>query len=433
MMNHPKLSKLLLSLLVAALSQFTPMLAQSGVGTGLSGRLLDPSGNAIPAAVVTIENANTGETRSLTTGDDGLWEARSLTPGSYRLVFEKEGFKRLVREGVTVTTAEVSTVNAQMEIGEIIQTIAVTADAEMVDSNSATVVRTLDNRELEFLPTAARNFTQLLIIQPGVTADLSETLTNNNNNISPSVNGARTTSNSFVFNGIDVTSLLCCNSRITGDRGTIDEGGGSLSRNIAPAPETLSEVKLQTSLYDASTGRNGGGNFQLVSKSGTNDYHGTAYYYGQNEKLIANDFFFNRFGLDRQRLRRHEGGFTFGGPILLPGVYNGKNRTFFFGSYQKTKADTTYVNQASTIRRIPAALTDDRTLAGIQSFAESIWNPEEFGPYNPNAINDISASLLQAKLPNGQYLIPSGSRRPQLRGRRSRSYLPGHQRDARHL
>ena len=98
---------------------------------------------------------------------------------------------------------------------------------------------------------------------------------NNNASISPSVNGARTTNNSFTFNGIDVTNLLCCNSRVNGSAGTIDRGGGTLSRNIAPAPETLSEVKLQTSLFDAATGRNGGGNFQLVSKSGTNEFHGT--------------------------------------------------------------------------------------------------------------------------------------------------------------
>ena len=149
-------------------------------------------------------------------------------------------------------------------------------------------------------------------------------LSNNNASISPSVNGARTTNNSFTFNGVDVTNLLCCNSRVNGDAGTIDEGGGSLSCNIAPAPETLAEVKLQTSLYDAATGRNGGGNFQLISKSGTNEFHGSIYHFLQKDKLIANDFFFNKAGVDRQNLRRNEGGFTIGGPIV-------SNKTFFFG------------------------------------------------------------------------------------------------------
>ena len=147
------------------------------------------------------------------------------------------------------------------------------------------MARTLDQKELEALPTSARNFTQLLVIEPGVSADISELLSNDNASISPSVNGARTTNNSFVFNGVDVTNLLCCNSRVSGSAGTIENGGGSLSRNIAPAPETLQEVKLQTSLYDAATGRNGGGNFTLVGKSGTNSFRGSAYYYNQNDAL----------------------------------------------------------------------------------------------------------------------------------------------------
>ena len=225
-----------------------------------------------------------------------------------------------------------------------------------------TVARTLDQRELEALPTSARNFTQLLVIEPGVSADISELLSNDNASISPSVNGARTTNNSFVFNGVDVTNLLCCNSRINGASGTIENGGGSLSRNIAPAPETLQEVKLQTSLYDAGTGRNGGGNFTLVTKSGTNAFRGTGYYFNQNDALMANDFFFNRAGIEKPILRRHEGGGTLGGPIA-------RNRTFFFGSYQRTKAETSFVDEASNTVLLPKALTDDRSDAGINAFA----------------------------------------------------------------
>ena len=103
-------------------------------------------------------------------------------------------------------------------------------------------------------------------------------------------------------------------------------------------------MKLQTSLYDAATGRNGGGNFQLISKSGTNEFHGTLYHFFQNDKLIAQRFFFNRAGLERLKLRRNEGGFTIGGPLV-------RNRTFFFGSYQFTRAQTSFVDEASNTRR----------------------------------------------------------------------------------
>jgi hypothetical protein len=379
----------------------TPVLAQTGANTGLTGRVTDSTGAAMPGVTVTVSNVDTGSERVVTTSSTGDWEARFLSPGTYRVTFEMSGFKPLRREGVTVTTAEMVTLNAALEVGTMAEAIEVRADAEMVSSTSSTVIRTLDRKELESLPTSARNFTQLLVIEPGVSADISELLSNDNASISPSVNGARTTNNSFVFNGIDVTNLLCCSSRVTGAAGTIDGGGGTLSRNIAPAPESLEEVKLQTSLYDAATGRNGGGNFQVVSKGGTNEFRGSAYYYHQNDKLMANDFFFNRAGLERPILRRHEGGATLGGPIV-------KNRTFFFVSYQATRAETSYVDEASNTVLLPRALSDDRSDEAINQFARAVW-PAAAGPVNFGVINPISRALLKAKLPDGSYLIPSGS------------------------
>jgi hypothetical protein len=378
-----------------------PCLAQTGANTGLQGRVTDSSGASVPGTTITLVRAETGERRVVATSDSGDWEARLLSPGTYQIVFECKGFKKLARDGVVVSTSEMATLNVELQVGDVGQTVEVVADADMVSSASATVVRTLDRKELENLPTSSRNFTQLLMIEQGVSADISETLSNDAASISPSVNGARTTNNSFVFNGVDVTNLLCCSSRVNGDQGTIDQGGGSLSRNMAPALETLEEVKLQTSLYDAGTGRNGGGNFQLISKSGTNAFHGSVYDYAQNEKLIANDFFYNRAGLDRPRLRRNEGGLTLGGPIL-------RNRLFFFGSYQRTQASTSFVDAANNILRLPRALTDDRSDAGINAFATAIW-PVASGPVNLSMVNPISRALLKAKYPDGSYLIPSGA------------------------
>lgn len=216
-----------------ALSLTTALaMAQTGANTGLRGRVTDQSGASIPGGTVTLVRVETGERRVVTTSEEGDWEARFLTPGIYQLIFEQAGFKKLVRDGVSVSTAEMASVNVELQVGDVGQSVEVDAHAEMVNSGSATVVRTLDQVELESLPTSSRNFTQLLVIEPGVSADISELLSNDNASISPSVNGARTTNNSFVFNGVDVTNLLCCNNRINGARGTIDEGGGSLSRNV---------------------------------------------------------------------------------------------------------------------------------------------------------------------------------------------------------
>jgi hypothetical protein len=376
--------------------------AQAGASTGLAGHVTDSSGAAVPGVTVTITNVGTGSERTVVTSTTGDWEVRFLAPGTYRVTFELASFKPLRREDITVSTAEMATVNVVLEIGGLAEAVEVRGNAEMTSSGSMTVMRTIDQKELESLPTSARNFTQFLVIEPGVSADISELLSNDNASISPSVNGARTTNNSFVFNGVDVTNLLCCNSRVNGSSGTIDNGGGSLSRNIAPAPETLQEIKLQTSLYDAATGRNGGGIFTVVSKSGTNDYRGSVYYYNQHDKLMSNDFFFNRAGIEKPILRRHEGGGTLGGPLI-------RNKTFFFGSYQRTKAETSFVDEASNTVLLPRALTDDRSDEGINRFATNIWDPRH-GAVNVNVINPISRALLKAKFTDGTYLIPSGDK-----------------------
>jgi hypothetical protein len=201
----------------------------------LSGHVVDATGAAIPGVRITIVRPEVGFERTTVTTESGDWESRFLQPGIYTVIFELDGFKTLRREGVAVTTGQMAAVNgAVMEIGAVTEAISVSADARMIATGSATIQRTLDSKELDALPTSARNFTQLLAIEPGVSADLSELLSNDNASISPSVNGARTTNNAFVFNGIDVTNMLCCNSRINGSRGTIDAGGGTLSRNLAP-------------------------------------------------------------------------------------------------------------------------------------------------------------------------------------------------------
>jgi hypothetical protein len=215
------------------------------------------------------------------------------------------------------------------------QNIVVTEDAPLLSTTQATTLRQLNSLELVQVPSSTRNFTHLLSAVAGVNADLPPVLGNDTGAMSPSVNGTRTTSNSLQFNGIDATNLL--------------SNEGSLVENIAPAPETIQEVKLQTSLYDASTGRNGGGNFQLITRGGGNRLHGSAYWFVQNEMFNANDFFFNRDGIEKPAARRNEGGFTLGGPVV-------RDKLFFFGAYQRTQALTAFVPTASSLADLPQAL-----------------------------------------------------------------------------
>ena len=171
----------------------------------------------------------------------------------------------------------------------------------------------------------------------------------------------------------------------------------------------MQEVKLQTSLYDASTGRSGGGNFQLITKSGTNEFHGSAYWYVQNEKFNANDFFFNKDGIDRPKARRNEGGFTIGGPIIT-------DQVFFFGGYQRTEAITGFVPTASSITVLPQALqlisgerTKENLLAAFSSAQPRHTRQHSKGSmpigYRSACISDVALKLLNLKNPaTGDYL-----------------------------
>lgn len=313
----------------------------------LTGTLTDQNGAVIPAVSVTVTNTATALTRTVQTNEDGRWTVTNLPIGTYKVTYEKEGFKRSASDGVDVEAAVTRSVEATLEAGFSDVYVDVSADQPLVQAESAAVSRQITGEQLTKTPTSTRSFTGLLGAESGVSSDLSPVGVNGNGNISPSVNGTRTTSTSLQFNGVDATNI------------TSNEG--SLADNISPAPETLQEVKLQTSLYDASTGRSGGGNFQLITKSGGNTFNGTAYYYLQNKAFNSNEFFLQQSGNEKPRADRTETGFTLGGPIK-------KDKAFFFVGYQYTDANTGLVPTARTRTILPMAMTvlgADRSKAAI--------------------------------------------------------------------
>ncbi|HKQ74836.1 MAG TPA: carboxypeptidase-like regulatory domain-containing protein [Blastocatellia bacterium] len=363
--------------------------AQSGPTGSLSGTVHDPTGASVSGAKITAVHTETRLSRTATADAEGRWNLAVLPVGAYKVTVEATGFKKAVAD-LAVEAAVPRVLDIKMEVGEVSAEVNITDAAPLVTPTTATTFRQLNAEELTKVPTSTRSFTHLLSAEAGVSSDLPPVLTNGTGNISPSVNGTRTTSTSLSFNGVDATNI------------TSNEG--SLANNIAPAPETLSEVKLQTSLYDASTGRSGGGNFQLVTKSGGATYNGSAYYYLQNEKFNANDFFFNKDGIDRPRARRNEGGFTLGGPAI-------KEKLFFFGGYQRTQASTAFVPTASSISVTPRALqliSGARTKENLFA-AFSQLNPGIIASIpNAAAIADVAVRLLNIKNPaTGDFFIPA--------------------------
>lgn len=387
------LRRALAPLLIAVLcAPALAVLAQSGPTGTLGGVVEDSSGAVIAGATVTVTNIATGYKRLLATDAEGRFRVTALEVGAHQIVVEVAGFKKAIFDRVDIEAAVPRTLDVKLEPGAVAESVNIEAGTEVVQTETATTFRQLNSVELQEVPSSTRSFTHLLSAEAGVSADLPPVLTNSNGNLSPSVNGLRTTSNSLQFNGIDTTNI------------TSNEG--SLTDNISPAPETLQEVKLQTSLYDASTGRSGGGNFQLITKSGGNQFHGSAYWFVQNEVFNANDFFFNKDGIERPKARRNEAGFTIGGPII-------KERSFFFGSYQRTQAITGFVPTAQSITLLPRALNlvgGNRSAAALVA-AFKLLNPA----FNLNAsqVSLFSLNLFNLRNPaTGNFVIPAPNSLP---------------------
>lgn len=356
----------------------------------LSGTVSDPNGAVVQGASIVVRNSATNQARTAVTDAEGRWTLTALPVGVYTVTYEKEGFKKTVSENVAVEASVERAVEAVLEVGANDVIVTVTSDQPLVQSESAAVSRQITGEEVTKIPTSTRSFTGLLSAEAGVSSELSPVGVNGNGNISPSVNGTRTTSTSLFFNGIDATNI------------TSNEG--SLNDNISPAPETLQEVKLQTSLYDASTGRSGGGNFQLVTKSGGNRFTGSAYYYLQNKAFNANEFFLEESGNEKPKADRTETGFTLGGPIV-------KDRFFFFGGYQFTKANTGLVPTARTRTILPIALSvlgDDRSKNAIAAAFNQFNSCAGTNCLTAGDISDVAFRIFNLRNPvTGGFVLPS--------------------------
>ena len=356
----------------------------------LGGVVKDQNGAVIQGVAVTVKNTATNFTRNAVSDAEGRWKVTLLPVGIYTVTCTKEGFKTAVINDAEVEASVIRAVEVTMDVGTTDVFVDVTSEQPLIQAESAAIARQITGEQITRTPTSTRSFTGLLSAEAGVSSDLSPVGVNGNGNISPSVNGTRTTSTSLFFNGIDATNV------------TSNEG--SLNDNISPAPETLQEVKLQTSLYDASTGRSGGGNFQLVTKAGGNQLSGTVYYYLQDKKLNSNEFFLKESGNEKPKADRLETGFTVGGPIV-------KDRFFFFGGFQYTDAETGLVPTARTRTTLPMALTalgDNRSKDAIAAAFNQFNGCSGANCLTASDISDIAFNAFNLRNPvTGGFVLPS--------------------------
>jgi hypothetical protein len=408
-------SALVLAVSLATLLAPSLLDAQTAATGAITGTVRDATGAVVAGATVTAKLLSTGETRQTDTNSEGVYRIALLTPGPYNLTVAKQGFKTAVQSSVPVAVTETETVDLRLEIGSITERIEVSAQPEMAQTESSALGRVADERDVLNLPLVSRNYTQILSLSPGVIAPvnnatelgrgnggLSGIVGSFGNDASVHANGMRSIDNNFQMNGLQVNDLN-------------GSAGGSGGVPI-PNPDTIQEFKVQTGQYDATFGRNAGANVDLVTKSGTNTFHGNLFEFFRNTALNANDFFANEAGAPRGALNQNQFGGTLGGPIV-------KNKLLLFGSYQGTRQKNGIAASCFSTQILPP-LTDDRSglaiatiFAGQRGLFQNEFGgvgpaidptaPNGNGTANPYNINPVSLALLQLKLPNGNFLIPT--------------------------
>jgi len=373
----------------------TPVLFGQGETTGaISGIVLDASGGAIPGARVSLTNTGTGAILNQDTDAGGHYNFPALQLGTYTLTVEAAGFRKYVRENITVHVNDRLRIDPAMEIGQLTESVTVSGIATQVETEKPALSGLVDSQQVRDLPLPNRNFMGLTMMVPGVTYTGGREISLGGLSSNPMfINGSRQTANNWMVDGSRNTD--------TGSNGTLFN---------YPSIDAIEEFRILTNSFDAQFGRNSGGVINVVVKSGTRDFHGDAYEFVRNDKFNARDAFqFTRPIPDRDSLkgpyRYNNFGYTIGGPFFIPKVYpKQKSRTFFFWSQEWRRIRQYSVLSTSTVPS-PAMLN------GI--FPTAIKDPE--GGYFPdntipaNRVDGNAKALIQmgfwpaANLPNNQY------------------------------
>ncbi len=395
--------------------------AQQTLG-GITGTVTDDSGAVVPAATVTIVGDQTKLTRSVDTSDTGAYAFVNLPIGNYTVTVTHAGFQTLSIPSIQVTANRTATVNGTLKIGEVGQTVTV-EETPLVNAVDVTNGYVLEKQQLDAIPLPTGSFTGVAILSPGVNAELSPGTGANSGlgNAPIWANGQRDTSNSFLLNGVDASNLFNGKSTSSVPSGRIvnNTGFGGASSTTAeviqssgspylaigqalptPAPETLTEVRVNTSMYDAQQGSTSGAHIDMSTASGTNDIHGSAYVHRGTDWLNAAPYFFKDDANipDSEKvpeLHRYIAGGTLGGPLK-------KNKLFGYVGYQHLHDSDQEIGTARMV--VPFGLNStNRTAAGLAAIAN-----ENFGTSLTAAdISPIALSLMQYKLPNGHFMIPN--------------------------
>src|SRR5467141_3077928 len=372
---------------------------QGGATGAISGVVADTGGGSVAGADVQIIDTRTeAVARRLTTGSDGSFVATLLPPGTYYVVVNKSGFSEAKATGIEAHITETTRVTITLKPGTVAERVEISAQVTSVETTNATTGQSLGTETIRELPLATQNYQQLLTLSTGAQSELNASAQLGRGNVRVIVNGQREDNNNYLIEGISATDYNV-----------------SQATNVPlPNPDVIQEFKMQTSLYDASQGRKGGGNVNAILKSGTREFHGDVYEFFRNDVLNANDYFLNAAGQKRPQVKQNIFGGSLGGPV-------GREKYgLFFANYQGTRQRSalspgTQINNPGfpilpSNRSSPTFASD---LAAIFSTPATgpTANNSKGCPASPITIDPVIVSLLQFKSnqfdDSGGYLIPS--------------------------
>jgi hypothetical protein len=374
--------------LLAALVLFSlPIAAQETVGRVI-GVVTDPSGSVIPKAKVTVTNVDTNDSKDTTTGSDGSYQVLLLPVGNYRVTAEAEGFRKTVTSAQKLDINQSLKIDVKLEVGTTSETVQVEANASGVETVVATLGSVVSGSQIAEAPLDGRNVFDLATLLPGVIP-----AQNGGSAAHFNVAGGRGDSVTYLLDGAMNNDLLSNNYVAN------------------PNPDAVEEFRILTSNYNAEYGRSGSGIVSVVTKGGTNEFHGVLFDYVRNNDLNANSFFNNQQDIPKNILKRNQFGAEVGGPVWIPKVFNGKNRLFFMTSWQSQRL-TGLLTAGQVTVFTPAELNGDFSHSGpngspdpkvvkyLQEFPYFQPNPTlaAEGIIDPSKINPVAQNIIKANL-----------------------------------
>src|SRR5947209_2090659 len=393
----PRAASKLFLIALAVLALFGQMFAQGGATGAITGTVLDPSGAVVAGAEVRIVNQGTGFiARTTKTDANGSFTATLLPVGTYTVNVTSAGFQEAKFPDIAVRVTETTRMEARLRPLAVQEKIEVQAIVQAVETTAATTGQAIDSRTIRNLPLATQNFQQLLTLSAGTNSDLNASASLGRGDVRIQVNGQREDNNNYLIEGISAT----------------DYNVAELTNTPLPSPDVVQEFKVQTSLYDATQGRNGGGNINAILKSGTKSFHGSLFEFFRNDVLNANEFFLKQNqvqnGRSNQRpdIKQNIFGGSLGGPIGHEGKAG-----FFFVNYQGTRQRSGLSTGTIISTTLPILPTVGR---GTPAYAQTLFNTCFRRDLNVTAANIDPVALKLLNFQSNEFNDPSGCSFPGL-------------------